>query len=239
MKPSIKNRITHAVAGLVFTALLIIPAGAADIALYSGTTSKITGTWKGTGTLGEVNTGMYEGTKCYKYNYAISNSWDGFGLNVSNWGSAPINCSGATKLRIAHKGLSGSITILLKIHTDPDGPAEFYSLMPSSNWVVDEITLSTMKNAGISDFSKVREIEFTFMGASSGTGEFYVDDIVFVSGSSSVQEHGVAANSFAPSLTKSSRIADSRTYTLRGQCIGRQIPIGNYLSGPTHLNLEK
>src|SRR5208337_4931983 len=125
----------------------------------------------------------YEGVKQYRYNYNITNWWDGLGL-VSD-GNGTLNIGGATNLMIAYVGPASGHTLYLQIITRTNINGKSYSpdvfLPYSATYKLTNIPLSAFVDSSHpADFTRYSELDFGISGAISGTGTIYFDDIAFL-----------------------------------------------------------
>jgi endoglucanase len=172
----------------IFAALLFLmgfnkPIFAADPPdiIYKNGTSIITGMWSPK--ISQVTTDSpYEGGQHLRFNnYDLGGGWwDGFGLNLNNWGStAATNFKGTkTHLRVAYRGLSAGHILQMQLKNGNTlGNAIDIGGNVAAYTVVD-VPLSSL-SAGLNQ-EAITEIQINVSGAATGTGTVFIDAIELI-----------------------------------------------------------
>jgi endoglucanase len=155
----------------------------ANLSVYKGGTTLITGTWVGNCTLAETSANNpYEGTQHYQMDYNFTNWWSGVGLNMDNWGSsAAKDFSGYTHLRIAYRGLTSGQMLVIKLRNDNLYSNEIQIGATSSAYQVVDISFSSLLLGTSLNANAVREIDVSVTSTTqSGSGAVFFDAIELV-----------------------------------------------------------
>jgi endoglucanase len=155
--------------------------------IYADASSKITGTWVGTGiwNLNQVtSSNPYEGINHYRFNYSNANGWAGFGLDLANWGTAGHDFSAFTHFRIAYKGMSSGQTVNIKLRNSSGSPEysnEVTFGSPTSSYAVVDIPILSFTNGNNFDLTNVTALDISIASSSTSySGSFYFDDVKLV-----------------------------------------------------------
>jgi hypothetical protein len=149
-----------------------------ELIIYRDSKTLIEATWPDGGTLSEISTGAFEGTKNYRFTYSFTNWWAGYGLNLINWSGngTGYDFTGYESLKLAAK-LTGTVTagITLK-DADNNTVSEEVTLDGISSTYKDfTIPLESFSGMTLND---IGELDLGLSGSSSsGSGTFYIDDI--------------------------------------------------------------
>ena len=177
-----------------FTPIKTIAQLAPPLLIYKNGSSLITGTWDvstlGGGTIANITTETpYEGGQHLRFkDYKLVGYWDGFGLNLDNWGSStPLNFATRTHLRIAYRGLSAGHVLQIRLKDNALGNLIDVG-EPSSTYKVVDIPLAQL-GVGL-NLKAITEIDISVGGAATGTGTVYVDAIEVVSKSAVIYKNG-------------------------------------------------
>ncbi len=149
-----------------------------DFIIYTDAVTKILATWSQNGTLSQISTGAFEGTKHYRFSYSFTNWWAGFGLNLTNWAGdgAGYDFTDYASLRFACS-ITGpaSVSIVLADANGSSYSNQVTVAGAGSGYQEFSILLSSFTGITLDD---IGEIMVNINGTStSGSGIFYIDYI--------------------------------------------------------------
>lgn len=149
-----------------------------ELAIYHDSGTLIEATWSDGGTLSQLSTGAYEGTKHYGFTYNFSNWWAGFGLNLTNWAGdgSGYDFTEYESLKFAAK-LTGPATATIAL-IDANASTSTANLDVSGiSSIYQDFTIPLDSFSGMT-LDDVGEIMVNISGSSSsGSGIFNIDNI--------------------------------------------------------------
>nr|HPR60802.1 Ig-like domain-containing protein [Prolixibacteraceae bacterium] len=158
--------------GFTSTCQVTVTAAPEEIVIYRDQGSIVQYVWDGNGTLTELSSGGQEGSEHYRYNYSLSNWWDGFGL-----GFPAQNVSQYENLVLALNGPSSASNNIVVTMSDADEETIDYTVSRTTEYTLIEIPLSDFD--GTNDLTTINHIMVSLGGTQTGTGELYIDNIYF------------------------------------------------------------
>lgn len=160
-----------------------------QLVIYRDDFNRIDFNWVNNGILTELEKGGYEGMKHYYFDYELVDWWAGLGIGFDT----PLDVSRFRDLII---GINGPVTtghFIFMVLTDETGEAtEQIILTRSDAYQTFKLSLDEMVSTSSIDLSRLTDIMFGIGGASSGEGEFYMDDIYFSASSSDIPVSGIS-----------------------------------------------
>ena len=149
-----------------------------EMIIYNDNETLIRATWASGGTLSEISSGVWDGTKHYRFAYSYTNWWSGYGLNLTNWSGdgSGYDFTGYVSLKLACS-LTGSATVALGL-IDADGNTSSNQLtIDGVTGSYKDLTIPLDSFSGM-ELNDVGEIMININGnSSSGSGTFDIDDI--------------------------------------------------------------
>jgi endoglucanase len=143
-----------------------------EIVIYRDQGGIVDFVWDGNGTLTELSSGGQEGSEHYRYNYVLSNWWDGIGFNFPAQ-----NVSQYENLILAINGPSSASNNIVVSMSDADEVFVDYTVSRTTEYTLIEIPLSDFE--GSNDLTTINHIMISVSGTQTGTGTFYIDNIYF------------------------------------------------------------
>jgi hypothetical protein len=154
----------------------IYPAN--DLIIYNDQETLIQGEWSDGGTLSEISSGAFEGTKHYRFSYDFSGWWAGYGLNLCNWAGngTGYDFTGYESLKFACK-LTGPSTASIALKDADNSSSTEDVIVDGLGSSYQEFTIPLTSFTGM-DLNDVGEIMVNISGnESSGSGKFDIDNI--------------------------------------------------------------
>jgi hypothetical protein len=149
-----------------------------ELMIYNDSETLIKSTWSENGTLSQITSGAYEGTKHYRFNYSFTNWWAGFGLNLNNseGDGTGYDFTGYNSLKFACKLTGPATANILLIDANKSTSTVTQNITGLSSTYTDfAIPLSSFTGMTLDD---VGEIMVNISGnSSSGSGTFNIDNI--------------------------------------------------------------
>jgi len=160
-----------------------------QLVIYRDGINRIDFTWANNGTLTEMDKGGYEGTHHYMFDYDVVEWWAGVGLGFNT----PLDVSRFTNLIIGINGPGNPGHYIFIVLTDAtDESTEQIILTRSEAYRTYKLSLNEMTSNSSIDLSRITDIMMGIGGASSGEGEYYMDDIYFSAGTSDIPVEGIS-----------------------------------------------
>lgn len=149
--------------------------------IYHNGNSLITGTWNANGTLVETGADQpFEGDMHYRFDYAYTEYWCGFGLNMDNWGTgAPVDFSAYTHIRLAYRGLEAGQTLRLQLRLGDEYGALYE--MGGQTMGYQELEIPLILLQGGLNLATITGLDFSVNGdVPEGSGNLFLDAIYLV-----------------------------------------------------------